>query len=90
MVYSQFAAPAVSADTVLFSLSKKALFALPDENKIRVLYLRSNMYPGARVIEHTLVAMQALVGIDIEAACPWKDTVEIDPLIFRKEISSHK
>lgn len=48
------------------------------------------MYPGARVIEHTLVAMQALVGIDIEAACPWKDTVEIDPLIFRKEISSHK
>ena len=48
------------------------------------------MYPGARVIEHTLVAMQALVGIDIEAACTWKDTVEIDPLIFRKEISSHK
>ena len=63
---------------------------MPKETKIRVLDVQPGKYPEERVIEHTLVAMQALVGIDIEAACPWKDTVEIDPLIFRKEISSHK
>ena len=44
-----------------------------NENKIRVLYVQPGKYPEERVIEHTLAAMQALVGGDIEAVYPWED-----------------
>lgn len=47
---------------------------MSNENKIRVLYVQPGKYPEERLIEHTLVAMQALVGGDIEAVYPWEDT----------------
>ena len=40
---------------------------MSNENKIRILYVQPGKYPEERVIEHTLAAMQALVGGDIEA-----------------------
>ena len=46
---------------------------MSNENKIRVLYVQPGKYPEERVIEHTLAAMQALVGGDIEAVYPWED-----------------
>ena len=46
---------------------------MSNENKIRVLYVQPGKYPEKRVIEHTLAAMQALVGGDIEAVYPWED-----------------
>ena len=48
---------------------------MSNENKIRILYVQSGKYPEERVIEHTLAAMQTLVGGDIEAVYPWKDNV---------------
>ena len=50
---------------------------MSNENKIRVLYVQPGKYPEERVIEHTLAAMQALVGGDIEAVYPWEDTSSI-------------
>ena len=47
---------------------------MPKETKIRVLYVQPGKYPEERVIEHTLAAMQTLVGGDIEAVYPWEDT----------------
>ena len=47
---------------------------MSNENKIRILYVQPGKYPEERVIEHTLAAMQTLVGGDIEAVYPWKDT----------------
>ena len=47
---------------------------MSNENKIRFLYVQPGKYPEERVIEHTLAAMQTLVGGDIEAVYPWKDT----------------
>lgn len=44
-----------------------------NENKIRILYVQPGKYPEERLIEHTLAAMQALVGGDIEAVYPWED-----------------
>lgn len=46
---------------------------MSNENKIRILYVQPGKYPEERVIEHTLAAMQALVGGDIEAVYPWED-----------------
>lgn len=46
---------------------------MSNENKIRVLYVQLGKYLEERVIEHTLAAMQALVGGDIEAVYPWED-----------------
>lgn len=46
---------------------------MSNENKIRVLYVQPGKYPEERFIEHTLAAMQALVGGDIEAVYPWED-----------------
>ena len=46
---------------------------MSNENNIRVLYVQPGKYPEERVIEHTLAAMQALVGGDIEAVYPWED-----------------
>ena len=47
---------------------------MPKETKIRVLYVQPGKYPEERVMEHTLAAMQTLVGGDIEAVYPWEDT----------------
>ena len=44
---------------------------MPKEAQIRVLYVQPGKYPEERVIEHTLAAMQTLVGGDIEAVYPW-------------------
>lgn len=46
---------------------------MSNENKIRVLYVQPGKYPEERVVEHTLAAMQTLVGGDIEAMYPWED-----------------
>ena len=46
---------------------------MPKETKIRVLYVQPGKYPEERVMEHTLAAMQTLVGGDIEAVYPWED-----------------
>ena len=43
---------------------------MPKEAQIRVLYVQPGKYPEERVIEHTLAAMQTLVGGDIEAVYP--------------------
>ena len=47
---------------------------MPKEAQIRVLYVQPGKYPEERVMEHTLAAMQTLVGGDIEAVYPWEDT----------------
>ena len=46
---------------------------MPKETKIRVLYVQPRKYPEERVMEHTLAAMQNLVGGDIEAVYPWEN-----------------
>ena len=46
---------------------------MPKEAQNRVLYVQPGKYPEERVIEHTLAAMQTLVGGDIEAVYPWED-----------------
>ena len=46
----------------------------PIQRYFRILYVQPGKYPEERVIEHTLAAMQTLVGGDIEAVYPWKDT----------------
>ncbi|WP_417340542.1 DUF3846 domain-containing protein [Gemmiger sp.] len=46
---------------------------MPKEAQNRVLYVQPGKYPGKRVIEHTLAAMQTLVGGDIEAVYPWEN-----------------
>ena len=51
---------------------------MSNENKIRVLYVQPGKYPEERVIEHTLAAMQALVGGDIEACTLGR----ITPVLF--------
>lgn len=43
---------------------------MANENKIRILHVQPGKYPEERVIEHTLAAMQTLVGGDIEAVYP--------------------
>ena len=53
---------------------------MSNENKIRVLYVQPGKYPEERVIEHTLAAMQALVGGDIEAVYPWEDTGRMEAI----------
>ena len=44
-----------------------------DNKKIRVLYVQPGKYPEERMIDHTIKAMQALVGGSIEAVYPWRD-----------------
>ena len=46
---------------------------MSNENKIRILYIQPGKYPEEGVVEHTLAAMQTLVGGDIEAVSPWED-----------------
>ena len=46
---------------------------MPKEAQIRVLYVQPGKYPKERVMEHTLAAMQTLVGGDIEAVYPWEN-----------------
>ena len=46
---------------------------MPKEAQNRVLYVQPGKYPEERVMEHTLAAMQTLVGGDIEAVYPWED-----------------
>lgn len=50
---------------------------MANENKIRILYVQPGKYPEERVIEHTLAAMQTLVGGDIEAVYPWEDMISL-------------
>ena len=59
---------------------------MSNENKIRVLYVQPGKYPEERVIEHTLAAMQALVGGDIEAVYPWEDNACV---VMMKESCFH-
>lgn len=46
---------------------------MPKEAQNRVLYVQPGKYPEEWVIEHTLAAMQTLVGGDIEAVYPWEN-----------------
>lgn len=71
-----FVFPAVSPDTAVF-FYQKGVFYLINENKIRILYVQPGKYPEERVIEHTLAAMQTLVGGDIEAVYPWEDNAGV-------------
>ena len=51
----------------------KGVLQCPKKPQIRVLYVQPGKYPEERVIEHTLAAMQTLVGGDIEAVYPWEN-----------------
>ena len=50
---------------------------MPQEAQIRVLYVQPGKYLEERVIEHTLAAMQTLVGGDIEAVYSWEDNAGV-------------